>query len=182
MTLLDWALVVVWAGITLGGFFKGAIRIVFSLGGVAAGIWLSVVVGSELAAVLLGSVGSEWIALILAYLIPVAVVTALCLLAGWGMEKTLDKLKLGCVNRVLGAALAGAAAAVVLAVLLVTAIGLSPELARMERQSTLLAHVRTVLGAAGETDGTQEAAPDDQEAAATSESDDAPPDGGSSGR
>ena len=38
MTFLDWVLVVVWAGITLGGFFKGAIRIVFGLGGVALGI------------------------------------------------------------------------------------------------------------------------------------------------
>ena len=58
MTILDIVLVIVWAGITLGGFFKGAIRIVFGLGGVALGIWLSVVVGPDLALSLTGLVNS----------------------------------------------------------------------------------------------------------------------------
>ena len=29
MTLIDWVLVIVWAGIALSGFWKGAVRIVF---------------------------------------------------------------------------------------------------------------------------------------------------------
>ncbi len=151
MTVLDWVLVVVWIGITLGGFFKGAIRIVFGLGGVALGLWLSVVVGPDLAVGLTGRLNSEWLTLGLAYLLPLVVVALLCLLAGWGMEKTLEALKLGCINRLLGAGLAGAAAAVVLAVLLVTAVGLSPELAAIEERSVLLARVRTAMGWAVET-------------------------------
>jgi uncharacterized membrane protein required for colicin V production len=150
MTALDWVLVVVWAGITLGGFFKGAIRIVFGLGGVALGLWLSVVTGPDLAKSLTGLVNSEWLVLGLAHLLPLIVVVLLCLLAGWGMEKTLEALKLGCVNRLLGAALAGTAAGVVLAVLLVTAVRLSPELAAIEERSVLLAHVRTAMGWAGQ--------------------------------
>ena len=146
MTILDIVLVIVWAGITLGGFFKGAIRIVFGLGGVALGIWLSVVVGPDLAVSLTGLVNSEWLTLILAYLLPLVVVALLCLLAGWGMEKTLEALKLGRVNRFLGAALAGAAAAAVLAMLLVTAVRLSPELAAMEERSVLLARVQSAMG------------------------------------
>ena len=146
MTALDLVLVVVWAGITLGGFFKGAIRIVFGLGGVALGIWLSVVVGPELALTLTGLVNSEWLTLALAYMLPLVVVVLLCLLAGWGLEKTLEALKLGCLNRLLGAALAGAAAAVVLAILLVTAVRLSPELAAIEERSVLLARVQAAMG------------------------------------
>ena len=146
MTILDIVLVIVWAGITLGGFFKGAIRIIFGLGGIALGIWLSVVVGPDLADSLTGLVNSEWLTLIMAYLLPLVVVALLCLLAGWGMEKTLESLKLGCVNRLLGAALAGAAAAAVLAILLVTAVRLSPELAAMEERSALLARVQGAMG------------------------------------
>jgi uncharacterized membrane protein required for colicin V production len=146
MTVLDWVLVVVWAGITMGGFFKGAIRIVFGLGGLALGIWLAVVVAPDLALALTGRFNSEWLILGLAYLIPFAIVSVLCLLAGWGMEKTLEGLKLGCVNRGLGALLAGSVAAAVLAALLVTAVRLSPEVASMQERSVLLERVRTVLG------------------------------------
>lgn len=156
MTLLDWVLVVVWAGITLGGFWKGAIRIVFGLGGLALGIWLAVVVGDELEAWLAGVFNNSWLALGLAYLAPVVVVSGLCLVAGWGMEKTLEALKLGCLNRLLGAGLAGVAAAVVLALLLVTAVGISPEVARFEERSVLLEKVRSTLSWAT---GDQEAAP-----------------------
>ena len=152
MTVLDWVLVVVWTGITLGGFFKGAIRIVFGLGGVALGLWLSVVVGPDLALSLTGLVNSEWLTLAMAYLLPLVVVALLCLLAGWGMEKTLEALKLGCVNRLLGAALAGAAAAAVLAVLLVTAVRLSPELAVIEERSVLLARVQAAMGLTGDAE------------------------------
>lgn len=178
MTILDIVLVVVWAGITLGGFFKGAIRIVFGLGGVALGIWLSVVVAPDLALSLTGLVNSEWLTLILAYLLPLVVVALLCLLAGWGMEKTLEALKLGCVNRLLGAALAGATAAAVLAILLVTAVRLSPELAEMEERSVLLARVQSVMGLAIEV---TEDEPQEADAPATADEAD-PADDESSGR
>ena len=178
MTILDWVLVVVWTGITLGGFFKGAIRIVFGFGGVALGLWLSVVVGPDLAVNLTGLVNSEWLTLGLAYMIPLVVVALLCLLAGWGMEKALEAIKLGCLNRLFGAVLAGAAAAAVLAVLLLTTVRMSPELAAIEERSVLLARVQTAMGWAEERKG---AGP--QEAEAPAANDEAePPAGGSSDR
>lgn len=160
MTFLDWVLVVIWAGITFGGFFKGAIRIVFGLGGLGLGIWLSVVVAPDLATSLTGKVESEWLLLGLAYLIPFVIVLLLCLLAGWGMEKTLEGLKLGCVNRMVGALLAGTVAAAVLAVLLVSAVRLSPEVASIEERSVLLEKVRTAMGWAAELRDDESARPE----------------------
>jgi hypothetical protein len=78
-------------------------------------------------------------------MLPVVVASSLCLLAGWGMEKTLESLKLGCLNRLLGAALAGTAAAILLAVLLVSAVRISPEVAEIEQRSVLLAKVRSAM-------------------------------------
>ena len=145
MTILDWVLVVVWAGITLAGFFKGAIRLVFGLGGLALGVWLSVVTGAEVAEMIAAYVPQHVIAVVLGYLVPWLVVGLLCAAAGWGMERALDALKLGCVNRLLGAALAGAAAAVVLGLLLLTAVRVSPEVAAVEHRSLLLEWVETAL-------------------------------------
>jgi len=165
MTVLDWVLVVVWAGITLGGFFKGAVRIVFGLGGAVMGMWLAVVVGPDLSSVVGTRVAHEWLAVGLAYAIPFIVVSLLCLLAGWGMEKALEGLKLGCLNRLLGAVLAGVATAVVLALLLVSAVKLSPELAAIEERSVLLARVDELVGYAGidrdEAGAQEEATPAD---------------------
>jgi uncharacterized membrane protein required for colicin V production len=146
MTILDWVLVVVWAGIALAGFWKGAIRLVFGLGGIALGIWLALAIGDELALAIGRGVGHPWLATGLGYLLPVVVAAALCMLAGWGMERTLEAAKLGCLNRLLGAALAGVVAAVVLALVLLTAVGLSPQVARFEEGSALLAGVRVATG------------------------------------
>jgi uncharacterized membrane protein required for colicin V production len=150
MTVLDLVLVVVWTGITLGGFFKGAVRLVFTFGGLILGLWLSIVVGPDLVGVMADVVKNEWLAVLLAYSIPLVVVALLCLIAGWGMERTLEGLKLGCLNRLLGAALAGAVAAAVLAVLLVMAVRLSPELAEFQQRSILLARAQAAMGLAVE--------------------------------
>jgi uncharacterized membrane protein required for colicin V production len=183
MTVLDWVLVVIWTGITLGGFFKGAVRIVFSLGGLVLGLWLAAVVGPNLAAELSDSVDHQWLASALAYIIPFAVATLLCLLAGWGMEKTLEGLKLGCVNRMFGAVLAGAAAAVVLAFLLATAARLSPELARFEERSALLGRIQALVGVAAGQSGDRDAGADSQDAAQPGDSpEDASDRNGSNGR
>lgn len=181
MTFLDWVLVVVWAGITLGGFFKGAVRIVFGLGGTALGIWLAVVVGPELILSLAERMDNEWLAAGLAYLIPFVTVSVLCLLAGWGMEKALEGLKLGCLNRLFGAVLAGAAAACVLAVLLVSAVRLSPELAAIEERSLLLARVQSVIGSRVPLEESEPVGPNQPEAPAETAGGESA-DGSSSGR
>ena len=135
MTVIDWVLVVVWLGLTLGGFWKGAVRIIFGGGGLAAGLWLAVVAGADAQAAVEGVVGIPWLSAILGRILLVVLCTGLALLAGWGIEHTLKALHLGWVNRLLGAALAGLVAAFILGMMVIVAIQFSPELARLCRES-----------------------------------------------
>lgn len=135
MTVVDWVLVVVWLGLTLGGFWKGAVRIIFGGGGLAAGLWLAVVAGADAQAALEGVLGIPWLSAILGRILLVVLCTGLALLAGWGIEHTLKAMHLGWVNRLLGAALAGLVAAFILGMMVIVAIQFSPELARLCRES-----------------------------------------------
>ncbi len=135
MTVVDWILVVVWLGLTLGGFWKGAVRIIFGGGGLAAGLWLAVIAGADAQAALEGVLGIPWLAAILGRVLLVVLTAGLCLLAGWGIEHTLTALRLGWVNRLFGAALAGLVAAFLLGLVVIVAIQFSPELARHCRES-----------------------------------------------
>jgi len=135
MTVLDWVLIVVWVGLALGGFWKGAIRIIFGGGGLVAGLWLAAVAGSDAQAALEGVIGIPWLSAVLGRLLLVVLCTGLSLLAGWGIERTLTAMHLGWVNRLLGALLAGAVAGVLLGLVVVVAIQFSPELARLCRES-----------------------------------------------
>jgi membrane protein required for colicin V production len=135
MTVVDWVLIVVWLGLTLGGFWKGAVRIIFGGGGFAAGVWLAVIAGADAQAALEGVIGIPWLAAVLGRVLLVLLCTGLALLAGWGIEHTLKALHLGWVNRLFGAALAGLIAAFLLGLLVIVAIQFSPELARLCRES-----------------------------------------------
>jgi uncharacterized membrane protein required for colicin V production len=135
MTVVDWVLIVVWLGLTLGGFWKGAVRIIFGGGGLAAGLWLAVIAGADAQAALEGVIGISWLAAVLGRILLVVLCTGLALLAGWGIEHTLKALHLGWVNRLLGAVLAGLVAAFLLGMMVIVAIQFSPELARLCRDS-----------------------------------------------
>jgi uncharacterized membrane protein required for colicin V production len=135
MTVVDWVLIVVWLGLALGGFWKGAVRIIFGGGGLAAGLWLAVVAGADAQAALEGVIGISWLAAILGRILLVVLCTGLALLAGWGIEHTLKALHLGWVNRLLGAVLTGLVAAFLLGLVVIVAIQFSPELARHCRES-----------------------------------------------
>jgi len=137
MTVLDWVLIVLWVGLTLGGFWKGAVRLIFGGGGLVAGVWLAVVAGADAQSALEGVIGAGWIAAVLGRLLLVLLCTGLSLLAGWGIEHTLTSLHLGWVNRLFGACLAGVVAAVFLGMVVVVAIQFSPDLARVCGESTV---------------------------------------------
>ena len=49
MTIVDWVLIIVWLGLTLGGFWKGAVRIIFGGGCRAVGLFLAVIAGAFVA-------------------------------------------------------------------------------------------------------------------------------------
>jgi len=152
MTPLDWVLVVVWFGIALTGFWKGAIQIVFTVGGIAAGVWLAVVLGDGLADTLAVHLGAGWMAEILGRVLPVVASVGLAALAGWGLVRTLEGLRLGWLNRVLGFLLAAAAGGLLLVVLVAGTVHLSPG------WSEVVAGSRLVPGLTGWLGGAQEAA------------------------
>ncbi len=129
MTALDWVLIVVWSGLTLAGFWNGALRLVFGAGGLISGIWLAVVGGADVAAWLARRMGEGWLAAGLGRLLPFLLCLGLGLAAGWGLARTLSALHLGWVNRLAGAALAAAVAIVLLGAVLITGVRYSPGLA-----------------------------------------------------
>ena len=135
MTLLDWVLLIVWLGLTLGGFWKGAVRLIFGGGGLVAGVWLAVVAGDDSQGDFVFFLGIPWLSAVLGRLLLVLLCGGLALLAGWGIEHTLTAMRLGWLNRLLGAALAGAVAAILLGFVVVVAIQFSPELAALCRES-----------------------------------------------
>lgn len=135
MTVVDWVLIIVWLGLALGGFWKGAVRMIFVGGGLAAGVWLAVIAGADAQAALEGVLAIPWLAAVLGRVLLVVLCTGLALIAGWGIEHTLHALHLGWVNRLLGAALAGLVAAFLLGLLVIVAIQFSPDLARLCRES-----------------------------------------------
>ncbi len=149
MTLLDWVILLIWAGVALSGFWKGAIRIVFGLGGFAAGVWLAFTAGPGLESRLEAAVSLHWLAVVLARLLPLAACVLLALVAGWGLERTLRALHLGWLNRIAGAALAALLAAVLMGVLLGTAAGLSPAWAGYCSRSLLAPRLMAVVGLGG---------------------------------
>lgn len=129
MTVLDWVLLIVWLGFSLSGFWEGAVRIVFGAAGLIVGLWIAILMGADLATSLSQWITIDWLAAALGHLIPVLVAVALFGVAGWGIDRTLKAMRLGWLNRLSGALLAGAAAAILLGVGLVAVAGFSPAFA-----------------------------------------------------
>jgi len=141
MTPLDWVLVVLWGGVALSGFWKGAVRLVFGIGGLVVGIWLAIAIGHDLGFVLAEHVAPLWIASALGRVLPVLAALLLFGLAGWGIDRTLKAMHLGWLNRLLGAGLAAAVGAILLGVLLVLSLGISPQWAEMCQESLLFPYL-----------------------------------------
>jgi len=151
MTPLDWVLVVVWLGIALTGFWKGAIQIVFTVGGIAAGVWLALTLGDGLADRLALHVGPGWIAEVLGRVLPLVASAGLAALAGWGLVRTLEGLRLGWVNRVLGFVLAAVAGGILLVVLVSGTAHLSPSWSALVSRSRLVPSVTWWVGVPQDT-------------------------------
>ncbi len=148
MNLLDWALLLVWLGVALSGFWKGAVRIVFGLGGFLTGLFLAVAAGADLAAQLHQRLGWGWPADVLGRVLPVLICVGLGLAAGWGLEKTLRALHLSWLNRLGGAALAAVLAGLLLGVVLAAGAQMSPtwaELCAHSKLATVLIQVPSLV-------------------------------------
>jgi uncharacterized membrane protein required for colicin V production len=163
MTVLDWALLAVWLGIALSGFWKGAVRIVFGIGGLIAGLWLALSLGGDAAALFAGWFGDGWLAGVLGRVVPAGACIALCLVAAWGIDRTLEELHLGWLNRLAGALLAAGVGLILLAVMIGSAVRVSPALRDASDRSVLASRLvriweRAVGPQAEEADASSEAA------------------------
>lgn len=109
-------------------------------------MWLAVVAGADIAHSLAPVVGEGWLSQAVGAALPLLLCVGLGLVAGWGFERTLKALHLGWLNRLAGALLAGLVAAVLLAVLVVFACGVSPTFAEQVAESRLVPWLSRVLG------------------------------------
>lgn len=148
MTILDWILILLCLGTALCGFWKGAIRIVFGIGGTLAGIWLAVIAGPDLALIFENRFGLSWFATVLGYLLPALACMLICFAAGWGLERTLKAIHLNWLNRLSGALLAGLVAVLVLGALIVVASRFSPTWAGLCERSLFPRYLAELLGPA----------------------------------
>ncbi len=137
MSVLDVVLLIVLVGVFFSGFWKGAIRIVFSIGGFAGGLVLAVAAGPALEVQLRPLTGPVWVAVALSRILPVLVCLVLGFVAGWGLERTLRALHLNWINRLAGAVVAGMLGALVLGIILQAGAQLSQPWARVCRHSRL---------------------------------------------
>jgi len=153
MTVLDWIILVLVVGVALSGFWKGAVRLVFGVGGLLLGLWLAVVAGAELAVALEPAIGAGWLAAALARLVPMLACVVLCWVAGWGLDRTLTALHLGWLNRLAGAALAGCAGVALIGLVVAAGARFSPGFSGLCQRSLFPARMLAVLGPpAGEVD------------------------------
>lgn len=141
MTPLDWVLVILWGGVALSGFWKGAVRLVFGIGGLVVGVWLAVAIGQDFGIALAAHIAPSWIAAALGRVVPILAALLLFGLAGWGIDRTLKALHLGWLNRLMGAGLAGVVGAILLGVLLVLSLGISPQWAELCQESLLFPYL-----------------------------------------
>jgi len=145
VTLLDIAILLVWLGLALCGFWKGAVRIVFGVGGVVAGVATALVVGDRLASEIAVHIANELVADVLGRAVPLLGCVVVFVLAGWGIERTLRSLRLNWANRLLGAVLTGVVGALAVALLLSIAADASPAWAAACSESALLPWVQRLL-------------------------------------
>jgi len=145
VTLLDIAILLVWLGLALCGFWKGAVQIVFGVSGVVAGVATALVVGDRLASEIAVHIANELVADVLGRAVPFLGCVVVFALAGWGIERTLRSLRLNWFNRLLGAALTGVVGALAVALLLSVAADASPAWAEACSESVLLPWVQRLL-------------------------------------
>jgi uncharacterized membrane protein required for colicin V production len=135
-----------------------------------AGIWLAAMAGADAQALVAGVIGVDWMAAVLARLGLVLTCLLLCLIAGWGIERTLEGLHMGWLNRMAGALLAGVVGIILLSLVVGVADRLAPQWDDWTEQSLLTDQLESVsdlmMGpepqdAEAEEELSEPAAPDD---------------------
>jgi membrane protein required for colicin V production len=104
MVWVDWAIVIVLVLSAFGGLAQGFLRSACSLLGLLFGLAIAAWNYARVAALFIYLVRIEAIADVVAFLLIAFVVMGIAGLAGTLLSKTIDKMGLGCVDRLAGAA------------------------------------------------------------------------------
>jgi Uncharacterized membrane protein, required for colicin V production len=127
MTWVDWAIVIVLAGATIGGISQGLLRSVCSLFGLIFGLMLAAWNYGRIAAVLLPIVRIDTIADAIAFLLIAMLVMLVANLTGMVISKTVHKIGLGCLDRLAGAVFGAVQGAVMVTIILVVVLAFFPK-------------------------------------------------------
>jgi membrane protein required for colicin V production len=102
MTWIDWAIIVVLVGATIGGLVQGFLRTACSLVGLLLGISIASWNYHIVANTLQPLIHSEAISNIIGFLLIAMLVMAVCNILGNLLAKTMEWMGLGCVDMILG--------------------------------------------------------------------------------
>jgi len=127
MTWVDWAIVIVLAGATIGGITQGLLRSVFSLGGLIFGLLLAAWNYGRIAKVLMPIVRVEEVADAIGFLLIAFVVMAIANLVGHIISKMAHKIGLGCLDRLAGLVFGFVQGAVLVTIFIVVVLAFFPK-------------------------------------------------------
>jgi len=149
--ILDCIIVIIMLVGLIGGIIKGAIQQIFSLGGLVLGIILGTLLYEPFAGLLLSIFRmSDQTARIVAFVIILLVVPMVCGLFGKALSKLIHAANLGCLDRLLGAAVGLFKVVLImgLVIMVLDMTGISDKIVKKEakRQSQLYVPVSDFSG------------------------------------
>jgi membrane protein required for colicin V production len=149
--ILDLIIVIIMLVGLIGGIIKGAIQQIFSLGGLVLGIILGTLLYEPFAGLLLSIFRmSDQTARIVAFVIILLVVPLVCGLFGKALSKLIHAANLGCLDRLLGAAVGLFKVVLImgLVIMVLDMTGISDKIVKKEakRQSQLYVPVSDFSG------------------------------------
>jgi membrane protein required for colicin V production len=127
MTWVDWVIVIVLVGATIGGITQGLLRSVCSLCGLVFGMLLAAWNYGRIAKVLVPIVRNETVADAIGFLLIAFVVMAVAGLIGHIISKTAHKLGLGCLDRIAGLVFGFVQGAVLVTIFIVVVLAFFPK-------------------------------------------------------
>jgi membrane protein required for colicin V production len=127
MTWVDWAIVIVLAGATIGGITQGLLRSVFSLIGLLFGLELAAWNYGRVAAFLLPIVRIDAVADAIGFLLIALAVMAIAGLIGHFISSVVHKIGLGCLDRLAGAVFGFAQGALLVMVSILVVLAFFPK-------------------------------------------------------
>jgi membrane protein required for colicin V production len=129
MTWIDWVIVAVLLGATIGGLFQGFLRTACALVGLLLGLSVAAWNYKLVADSLLMLIHSEAMSNVVAFLLIAVLVMMACNVLGNMMAKTMEWMGLGCLDMVLGAVAGFAQGFVLVTLILLGVVAFFPKTA-----------------------------------------------------